>query len=110
MARNCCRGAQAGGRRDGDAGVDAALQTCDANHEEFVEVVCEDRGEAGALDDRQILVLSKLEDSLVELQPAQLAVEEAVVRQRFFTGLQLRLSFLSVSAMCSANLAAQNRL
>ena len=103
-------GAQAGGRRDGDAGVDAALQTCDANHEEFVEVVCEDRGEAGALDDRQILVLSKLEDSLVELQPAQLAVEEAVVRQRFFTGLQLPPVVLIGLGDVLSNLAAQNRL
>ena len=102
--------AQSGGGRHGDAGVDAALQTCDANHEELVEVVREDRGEACAFDDRQIFVLGKFEDSLVELQPAQLAVEEAVVRQRLFAGLKLTLVvFIGLGDMLSY-LAAQDRL
>ena len=102
--------AQSGGGRHGDAGVDAALQTCDANHEELVEVVREDRGEACAFDDRQIFVLGKFENSLVELQPAQLAVEEAVVRQRLFAGLKLTLVvFIGLGDMLSY-LAAQDRL
>ncbi|MFR1605614.1 MAG: hypothetical protein ACLSUZ_03570 [Bifidobacterium pseudocatenulatum] len=47
---------------------------------------------------------------LVELQPAQLAVEEAVVRQRLFAGLKLTLVvFIGLGDMLSY-LAAQDRL
>lgn len=86
------------------------FRPADANHEELVEVVREDRGEACAFDDRKIFVLGKFEDSLVELQPAQLAVEEAVVRQRLFAGLKLTLVvFIGLGDMLSY-LAAQDRL
>ncbi len=102
--------AQSGGGGHGDAGVDAALQARHADHEELVEVVREDRGEARALDDRQVLVLGELEDALVELQPAQFAVEEAVVRQRFFASLKLALVVLIGLGDMLSYLAAQNRL
>ena len=102
--------AQAGGRRHGDARVDTALQAGDADHEELVEVVREDRGEARAFDDRQVLILCKLEDALVELQPAQLTVEETVVRQRFLACLKLALIVLIGLSDMLSYLAAQDRL
>ena len=81
-----------------------------ADHEELIEVVREDRREACALDDRQVLVLGKFEDALVELQPAQLAVEEAVVRQWLFADLKLALVVLIGLGDMLSYLAAQNRL
>ena len=65
-------------RAHGDAGGDAALEPGDADHEELVEVRGEDREVAAALEERDVLVGGELEDALVELQPADLAVEEAV--------------------------------
>ena len=102
--------AQSGSGRHGDAGVDAALQAGHADHEELVEVVREDRGEARAFDDRQVLILCKLEDTLVELQPAQLTVEETVVRQRFLACLKLALIVLIGLSDMLSYLAAQDRL
>ncbi len=103
-------GAQARCRGDGDAGVDAALEACHADHEELVQVVREDRGEACAFDDGQVFILSQFEDSLVELQPTQLAVEEAVVGKRLFAGLQLPLVVLFCFGDVLSYLAAQDRL
>ena len=102
--------AQARRARDGDAGVDAALETGHADHEELVEVAREDRGERGALDDRDVFVLRQFEHALVELEPAQLTVEEAVGRQRLFT--VERLAFVALVRLCDmfGDLAAQNRL
>ena len=102
--------AQSGSGRHGDAGVDAALQAGHADHEELVEVVREDRGEARAFDDRQVLILGKLEDALVELQPAQLTVEETVIRQRFLACLKLALIVLIGLSDMLSYLAAQDRL
>ena len=81
-----------------------------ADHEELVEVVREDRGEARAFDDRQVLILCKLEDALVELQPAQLTVEETVIRQRFLACLKLALIVLIGLSDMLSYLAAQDRL
>ncbi len=102
--------AQSGGGRHRDAGVDAALQTGDAHHEEFVEVVREDRGEACAFDDRQILVLGELKDALVEFQPAEFAVEETIFRQRLLARLKLSPVVLVGFGDMLSYLAAQNRL
>ena len=74
--------AQAGCGRHGDARVDTALQAGDAHHEELVKVRGEDRGEVGALEQGHVFVLRAFEHALVELQPAELAVEEAVLGQR----------------------------
>ena len=86
------------------------VQRADADHEELVEVVREDRGEARAFDDRQVLILGKLEDALVELQPAQLTVEETVVRQWFLACLKLALIVLIGLSDMLSYLAAQDRL
>ena len=67
-----------GGRAHGDAGGDAALQAGHPHHEELVEVRGEDRQVAGPLEQRHVLVGGELEHPLVELQPGDLAVEEAV--------------------------------
>jgi hypothetical protein len=49
------------------------------DHEELVEVAGEDRQVAHPLEQRQRLVLGQLEHPLVEPQPRQLPVEEAVL-------------------------------
>ncbi len=79
------RTADVGG--DGQARHDATLQTRDAHHEEFVEVAGEDGEEVRPLQDRHGGVFGELEHALVERQPAQLAVEVAVVGQLVVLGL-----------------------
>jgi hypothetical protein len=69
---------QPGGRLDRDAGRDPALQAGDPHHVELVEVAREDREEAHPFEQWQRVVLGQLEDALVEAQPGQLAVEEAL--------------------------------
>ena len=61
-----------------DARRDPSVQGGDADHEELVEVAREDRGEPDPLEQRHVRVCGQLEDAGVEVQPAQLAVEEAV--------------------------------
>ena len=102
--------AQTARRGDGDAGVDAALEAGHADHEELVEVRGEDRAEIGAFEQRNVFVLGKLEDTLVELQPAEFAVEEPVWRQRLLAFLGLPLVVLVCLGDVLSNLAAQNRL
>ena len=69
---------ETGGGAHGQAGGDAALEAGDAHHEVLVEVVGEDREEAGALEERDGRVHRELQHALVELQPRQLALEVAV--------------------------------
>ncbi len=61
-----------------DSGGDPALEARNPNHVELVEIAGEDREEFGALQQGKILILGKFEDSLVERQPGQFAVDEAV--------------------------------
>ena len=68
-------------RGHGQAGRDAALQPGDPDHEELVEVAREDREEVRPLEHRQGRILRQLEDALIEREPAQFAVEIAVVGQ-----------------------------
>ena len=68
--------------RHGEAGHDAPLKTGDAHHEELVEIRGEDREEVHALEQGNRRVLRELEHALIEVQPAQLAVEIAVGGQR----------------------------
>ena len=74
------RGAHVGG--NGEARGDAALEAGDAHHKELVEVAREDREEVGPLEQGERGVFGELEDTLVEREPAQFAVEVAVVGQR----------------------------
>ena len=82
MSASTSTGARAdvGGHRE--PGRDAALEPRDAHHEELVEVRREDREEVGALQQREGVVFGEFEHALVEGEPAQLAVEVAVLGQR----------------------------
>ena len=53
-----------------------AHQRGDANHEELVEIRADDREELDALEQRVRLVERLIEHALVELEPAQFAVDE----------------------------------
>ena len=83
--RRCGPAARAGCRpsalRTGEAGLVAALQPGDPDHVELVEVGGEDRQELGPLQQRLAGVLGEREHAGVEVEPGQLAVEEAVVGQ-----------------------------
>ncbi len=70
---------QPGRRADGQPGRDPALEAGHPHHEELVEVAGEDRQVAHPLEQRQAAVLGQLQHPLVEPQPRQLAVEEAVL-------------------------------
>ena len=70
---------QTGGGAHGQAGRDPALEAGHADHEELVEVAGEDGQVAGAFQQRQGVVFGKLQDALVELQPGDLTVQEAVL-------------------------------
>ena len=74
-------------RRHGEPGDDAALEAGDAHHEELVEVAREDREEVRPLEQGQGRILGEFEHALVEGEPAQLAVEVAVVGQLRVEGL-----------------------
>ena len=67
-------------RRDAhrQAGLAPALQAGDAHHVELVEVAGEDRQELDPLQQRLASVLGQRQHPGVEVQPGQLAVEEAV--------------------------------
>ena len=64
----------------GDALALLALEAGDAHHEEFVEIVGRDRQEAQLLEQRMVVVLRLLQHPAIELQPGQLAVDEARLR------------------------------
>ena len=102
--------AQSAGGGHGDAGIDAALQAGHTDHEEFVQVGGEDRGEAGAFDQRQAFVLGELHYTPVELEPAQLTLEEAVIGQRGLAVASLAPVVLIGFGDVLSDLAAQDRL
>ena len=65
-------------RRRLDARADLPAQAGDAHHEELVEIVRRDREEAKLLEERMVSVRRLLEHAAVELEPGQLAVDEAL--------------------------------
>ncbi len=67
------------GRPDGEPGGLLVQQAGDANHEELVEVGGEDRAELHPLEQRLRLLGGEIEHARVELDPRELAVEEARV-------------------------------
>ena len=73
-------GGAAIGADGGDAGLGLAHEAGDADGEELVEVGGGDADEAEALEQRVAGVLGLLHDAVVEVEPAQLAVDEAVGR------------------------------
>ena len=60
------------------AGVQLVHQAGHAHTEELVEVRREDRAEPHALEQRHVVVGCQLEHPSVEVEPRQLAIEEAV--------------------------------
>ena len=69
-----------------DAGDDLVLQRGDAYLEELVEVGGGDGAELGALQQRDPRFVGEVEDTLVELQPAEFAVREPFVGHRSVVG------------------------
>src|SRR5262249_46321887 len=66
------------GALGGDAGAHLPLETGDAHHEEFVEVVGRNGKEADALEQRVTLVRRLFENAAVEMQPGQLPIDKSV--------------------------------
>ena len=62
-------------------GEEAPLQARDPHHEELVEVAGENGQEVGSLQHGDLRIFPEFEHPLVEREPAQLTVEEAVLRQ-----------------------------
>ncbi|MCC2653696.1 MAG: hypothetical protein K0Q60_3862 [Microvirga sp.] len=60
------------------AGADLTSQARDADHEELVQVLGRDRQEAQLLQERMVAVGGLLQHPPVELQPGQLAIDEAL--------------------------------
>ncbi len=69
------RGHAVGGDLD-DARLDLLAEPRDAHHEELVHVGAEDGEEFDALEERVVLVQRLFEDAVLELQQAQLTVDE----------------------------------
>jgi len=61
------------------SGGDLLLESRHAHLEELVEVAREDGQEADALQERVVGVLRLVEDTLVEVQPGELATDEGQV-------------------------------
>ncbi len=81
---------QAIGRPHRQSHLVAPLQSRDTDHVELVEVGGEDREELRALQQRQRRVGREREHARVEVEPAQLAVEVAVLGQRIVDCLRRR--------------------
>ena len=60
------------------AGGDATLETRNANHEKLVKVRGENSQKIDSFEQKHVLVFGQLEYTLVECQPAELAVEKAI--------------------------------
>ncbi len=89
--RQLFAGREAVGGPDGQSGLVAALEPGDPHHVELVEIGREDREELGALEQRQRRVLGQCEHPGIEVEPAQFAVEVAIVGQSVVAvRLQLR--------------------
>ena len=81
---SCSAGVRPSGLLGDHVLADLADQAGDADHEELVEIVGRDRQEPQLLEQRMVLVRGLLQHAPVELQPGQLAVDEALgsVQQR----------------------------
>ena len=89
-------------RHHGQTHLPPPLQAGHPDHVELVEVGREDRQELGPLQERLVPILGQGEDPLVEVEPAQFPIGEAVGRQRFFGGL---VSAVRPASVTCSNLA-----
>ncbi len=71
-------GAETVGTRRRHAGAHLGAQARDAHHEKFVEVAGGDGEEAQAFQQRMVRVLGFFENAPVEMQPGELAIDEAL--------------------------------
>ena len=89
--RRCARVARPGSGRPGSWSAMPSrtwpLQARHAHHEEFVEIVGRDREKAHPLQQRMGLVGGLLEHPAIEMQPRQLAVDEALRARAQIRGL-----------------------
>ena len=74
------------GGADSQAHLVTTLEAGDPNHVELIEIGGEDRQELGPLKQGERGVRGQRQHPCVEIQPAQLAVEVAVLRQRVVDG------------------------
>ena len=73
--------------RDGDTRRNSAFQPGDPDHVELVEVGGEDGQELGPFQQRHpVGIVGQIENSLVEGQPGQLAVQKSIRRQLRMAG------------------------
>src|SRR5689334_15339839 len=63
-----------------DPGIDHAFEPRDADHEEFVEIGRGDRQESEALEERMAHVARFLQNTTVEAEPGEFAIDEALGR------------------------------
>jgi len=68
-------GRQAVDRRRGDAGELLPLQSPDPFHEKFIEIGGKDRQKSRALQKRNRFVLGKLQHPMIEIEPADFAIQ-----------------------------------
>jgi hypothetical protein len=100
-------------RHGGHARADLSREAGNADHEELVEVVGRNRQEAQLLEQRMVVVGRLLEDTPVELQPRQLAVDEALRRRaqglarRLPTGLRTRGDLVEILGLVEGKFSAQ---
>ena len=78
MSVNCCAAVRPSAEVPGGARLCLPDQRGDAHRVEFIEVGGADRQEAQPLQQRVARVLGFLQNAVVEIQPGQLAVDEAV--------------------------------
>ena len=95
IPRSCSAGVRPSGAARAEPGRHLVLQAGHPDLEELVEVLAEDGEELGPLEQRARRVVGQGEDPGVEVEPGQLAVEEATVvgspRRRAATGGRHRL-------------------
>src|SRR5215204_5913812 len=70
------------GTEGADAGVELALDAGNSNHEEFIEICGEDRGELDPFQKWVCALFSFEEHAIVEIEPTQLAVDEHLGLER----------------------------
>ena len=85
-------------RQRRDAGANLAVHAGGANHVEFIEIGGGNREKSQALEQWMLLVAGFFQNAMIELQPGQLAIVEAVRSLRH--GLDIRFDVRSALCRC----------